>query len=461
MNKKQTVIITTLSLVIFALVLLLSQRVWTRVDLTKYKSWTISPVSKKIASELEDELRITYFVTEKLKELYGFPGEISDLIEEYVNFSHGKISFMSRDPAKAGLEQQLAEIGIPYQEFQVVEKDQASFSNVYTGILIEYQGRQEVLPFVFRLDTLEYEITNRIRALVRDSEKALGILVADTQNSFNGDNQYSGLSQYLTRAGYKVRNINPGDEIPDTLSSLFVISGAESLDEWALYRIDRYIQTGGKVLFAAKSVSVSTNGAFLAEKINDNGLLAMLSSYGVNVEYSLALDASSLSMLAPNPTGQSGLRAVMRYPFFIRVIPEDVNIDHPVTSTFNSLDLYWPNTLNINVPEGIESATLFTTTDSGWEQKDEFVIDPQMSFQWAQDKEKTQGKKILGVSLSGQFNSFFKDKQKPVREGADEILPDMPEKASPSRIIVVGNADFLIGNYDFIFNSFFRRRSLI
>lgn len=454
MNKKQTIIITALSVLVFALVLLVSQRVWTRIDLTAHKSWTISPVSKKLAAELDGEMRITYFVTEKLKDLYGFPGEIRDFIEEYVNYSHGKISFLEIDPLKAELEQKMAEIGIPYQEFQVVEKDQASFSNVYTGVLIEYQGKSEILPFVYRLDTLEYELTNRIKTLVRDSEKSLGIIAADAQNAFNGDNQYGGLSQYIARAGYKTRNLSPGEEIPDTLTALFVIGGADSLDDWALYRIDRYIQVGGKVLFAAKSVSISTNGAFLAQKIEDKGLLAMLAGYGVKVEDSLALDVSSLSMLAPNSLGASGLRTVMRYPFFVRVTPEDADVSHPVTSAFGGLDLYWPNPLEITPPSGIEAAALFTTTDKGWLQTGEFAIDPQMSFQWTQNLEQTQGKKVLGVSLSGAFPSYFNGKEKPVREGSEDALPDMPQKAAEARIIVIGNTEFLIGNYDFIFNSF-------
>ncbi|WP_461248339.1 Gldg family protein, partial [Treponema sp. R6D11] len=54
----------------------------------------------------------------------------------------------------------------------------------------------------------------------------------------------------------------------------------------------------------------------------------------------------------------------------------------------------------------------------------------------------TKGKKDLGAALTGEFPSFFKGSEKPVREGSDEVLPDMPQYAKQSRILVVGDTDF-------------------
>jgi ABC-type uncharacterized transport system involved in gliding motility auxiliary subunit len=58
------------------------------------------------------------------------------------------------------------------------------------------------------------------------------------------------------------------------------------------------------------------------------------------------------------------------------------------------------------------------------------------------DAAETRGTKILGASLTGTFPSFFRGAGKPVRMGSEEELPYMPERASPSRIIVVGDTDF-------------------
>ncbi|MDR2510510.1 MAG: GldG family protein [Spirochaetaceae bacterium] len=453
MNKQQTIVTSALSLVIIILVLLVSGRVWTRLDLTENKSWTISPVSKKLADELTDQVQISYFVTDKLKKLYGFPREIEDLVKEYVSFSRGKISFVEIDPARAGLETTMQELGIPYQEFQLIEKDQASFSNVYSGILIEYQNKREVLPFVFRLNTLEYEITNRIRGMVREKENSIGIVVGDVQNAFSNDNEYRNVQQFLSQAGYKVRTIVPGDEIPDTLSGLVVIGGASQLDDWALYRIDRYIQLGGKVFFAISSVSVSTQNSFSAGKIEDSGLLKMIGAYGVDIAPQLALDISSLSLPSTLP-GFGGLRVPVPYPFFVHVGSDFASRAHPVTAAFKGADLYWPSPLFIAAPSGVEAEALFTTSEEGWLQTNNFIIDPQMKEQFLQEQDATRGEYVLAAALSGVFPSYWRNKEKPERADSGETLPDMPRTGSPSRIVVVGNTDFLMGNVDFVFNRY-------
>ena len=54
----------------------------------------------------------------------------------------------------------------------------------------------------------------------------------------------------------------------------------------------------------------------------------------------------------------------------------------------------------------------------------------------------TRGIHALGASLSGAFPSFFKGAPKPIREGSEEDLPDMPGSARAARIIVVGDVDF-------------------
>lgn len=448
MNKKQTIITTALSLLIIILALLVSGRFWTRLDLTKHKSWTISPVSKKLSDEITDQVKVTYFVTDKLKKLYGFPGEIRDLLEEYVSFSRGKLSFAERDPAKEGLEAKMQELGIPYRQSQFIEKDQATFANVYSGILIEYQGKREVLPFVFRLDTLEYEITDRIRSLVREREKTIGIILGDARNAFNTDNGYQGMQNWLAQAGYKTQLVGTDDDIPDTLTGLFVIGGADVFEARELYRIDRYIQSGGKVFFAVSSVRASMDSAFYAEKREDKGLLAMLASYGAAVEPSLVLDASSLAF--PGPPSYMGIRVMMSYPFFVRVRPEFANPDHPITSVFRSLDLYWPNPVTLDPPDGVTAAPLFTTTDRAWLQKENFAIDPEAAARFSADAAETQGVYTLAAALAGAFPSFWRDK--PAPEG--DALAAMPPLPSPSRVIVMGNVDFLIGNVDFVFNEF-------
>jgi len=440
MTKKQTSIITALSIIAFILAMLVSGRLWFRLDVTKNKAYTISKVSRNLYKEIPDPVKITYYVSGKLKSITPITGEIEDTLREYTAYSRGKIRLTVRDPVKAELSAMVESLGLKAQQVPVVEQDQQSLIMVYSGIVIEYLDKTAVLPWVISTDTLEYDLTSRIRSLVTDSERWIAVIVGDR---FRQWEDFKYLDMTLTNAGYRVRQIYPGAEIPDNTPALFVLGGAEDLDEWALYRIDRYIQMGGKVLFAVKGVNLDIN-TLEARHQQDQGLLDMIGSYGVTIRPELALDQNALTLQyqTANPYGGIQYR-IVRYPLWIGVQSGNANLEHPVTGTgFNGLDLYWASPLELHATASVEAFPLFTSSAQGWVMRENFYTNPEVSYMMSMEAADTKGVKILGASLSGTFSSFFKGADKPVREGSDEELPDLPVRSSPARIIVVGDTDF-------------------
>ncbi|MDR0382382.1 MAG: GldG family protein, partial [Spirochaetaceae bacterium] len=203
MAKKQEIIITALSVAAIMLALLLGSRLWVRVDLTASKMYTISPVSRRLADEIPDQVTITYFVSGKLRQLYPQPGEIMDLLREYAAYSRGTIRAAERDPAVDGLEDDMIRLGIYPRQIQSIDRNEATVTSVYTGILIEYMEKTDVIPFVFSLETLEYDLTSRIRALVSGRTREAGVIMADFAKSF--DRNYRNLAGILQMSGYKLR----------------------------------------------------------------------------------------------------------------------------------------------------------------------------------------------------------------------------------------------------------------
>jgi gliding-associated putative ABC transporter substrate-binding component GldG len=437
MTKKQTTIVTILILVIIALSALISRRLWFRLDLTKGKTYTISEVSRNLHNEIPDQIRITYYLSDKLKSLHPIPGEIEDLLREYAAYSRGKIQLSVRDPAKAQLTSQVEQLGIMPQQIQTVEQDQASVMTVYTGILIEYLDEIDVLPVVFSLETLEYDLTSRIRALVRGSARMLGVMVG---NPGRWNEEYRYLQNAYMQAGYRLRLISPGEEIPETVPALVVLGGVDTFDETALYQIDRYIQAGGKAFFTVKSVQLDTDAGFSANLLEDSGLLSMIAHYGASVLPEIVMDRSALTMQyqTRTPNGAIQIRFA-RYPQWIRILSENGNPQHPVSAKLPALDLYWANPIELNAPQGVEADWLFTTTDEAWTMGEPFYTSPDVPYLLERDAASTKGKKTVGASLSGIFPSWFGG-MKPETEGV--TLPDMPAEAKPSRIIVIGETEF-------------------
>jgi len=441
MTKKQTTTLSIMIIVITALTLLVSRRLWFRLDLTRGKSYTISAVSRSLHNEIPDQVRLTYYLSDKLRSIHPLPGEIEDLLREYAGFSRGKIQLTVRDPAKANIADQIEQLGIMPQQIQTVEQDQASVTTVYTGIVIEYLDQIDVLPMVFSLETLEYDLTSRIRAMVRGSARLLGVIAGDGPQRWNEN--YRQLQGAYMQAGYQLRLIEAGQEISDAIPALLVLGGAESLDEAALYQIDRYIQTGGKVFFSVKGVHIDTDsGGLEARLLADSGLLDMLSSYGAAVLPEIVLDRSALTMQYQTRTPNGAIQyRITRNPQWIRVLGENGNPAHPVSANFSGLDLYWAGPLQLNAPDGVQGDYLFTSTAEAWSMREPFYTNPEIPYLFERDAAETTGEKILGVSLTGVFPSWFAGKPAPQPEDGEE-LPPMPAQAKPARLIVVGETDF-------------------
>jgi ABC-type uncharacterized transport system involved in gliding motility auxiliary subunit len=168
----------------------------------------------------------------------------------------------------------------------------------------------------------------------------------------------------------------------------------------------------------------------------------MVSFYGATVKPELALDvtALSLSYQSVDPYGSRVYR-IVRYPLWIGVLPQNGNASHPVTAAFGGIDVYWASPLELNPPEGVTAAPLFSTTPDAWSETRDFAANPEQSYQFQAELNETKGVKLLGAALSGKFPSWFAGTAKPVREGSEEELPDMPAAARESRIIVIGDTD--------------------
>jgi ABC-type uncharacterized transport system involved in gliding motility auxiliary subunit len=444
MIRNQARIIALLSAAVILLLFLLSGRLWVRLDLTKNKAYTISEVSKNLYRDIDDQVTVTYFVSERLSRAHPMPGEISDLLREYAAYSRGRIRFIQKDPSDAEVASGLEGLGIAAQQIQLVEKNEVTVATVYSGILIEYLDKESVIPVVFSLDTLEYDISSRIRAMVRDIEREIGVIVGDAYKQWSSE--YALLNQELVISGFRVRLFNPGEEIPPSLPALFVLGGAEDLDEYSQYLIDRYITGGGNVFFALDGIFVDRT--FLdARIINDKGLLTMLANYGIVLRPALVLDMSALTIRFQTQSGYATIIQTVRYPHWISVREDGGNPDQPLTARFEGLDLYWASPLELYPPPGVEGEILFTSSENTWLQEDWLIANPMYIQLFEEEAEETWGTKILGASLSGIFPSAFEGRPRPQREGegqdaSGEDLYDPPVEKKPARIIVVGDTEF-------------------
>jgi gliding-associated putative ABC transporter substrate-binding component GldG len=447
MKKRSEIILFVMTVVLIALVGLNASRFFARLDLTANKAFTISKVSRQLFIEIPEQVYITYYVSDKLRSLYGFPAQIDDMLQEYAAYSRGKIRVTSADPVASGAVQAAEGLGVYAQQIEVVEQDQRSFAQVYTGIVVQYLDRYQVIPVVSRVESLEYELTSKIRRAVTNDEQVVGLLSGDSART--ADSDFRSLMSALS-ADFSVRPVQAGETIPEDVDVLFVI-GNYTLDEYDLFPIDQYIMRGGRALFAVEGMKVDLMRGMVGSPLGEAPVLDLLGGYGVTVRRAFVLDKYCQNFRVPRQVfGQVMWEVMDKYPYWITVAGQFVSRSNPVTAHFQGLDLYWASPLEPHPPEGVTSEVLATTTPDGWVQdKEPFETHPQRASVLALMNHESSGSYPLAVSLRGRFTSYFKGREIPRREGEDPGWKQIVGQGAETRLVVVGDADFATELYQY------------
>ena len=418
MQKKQLkeIILIVLTTIIIILTALNSVIYFSRLDLTENKSFTLSSTTKKIISSIPEKVHLTYYISDKIKTITPVATEIEDLLMEYAAHSKGSIDTVSLDPGKYNLTTKAQNLGVQPQQIEVVEKNEQTYAMVYSGITIQYLDKYETIPFILNLETLEYELTNKIRKMVENLDPSIGILIGDSRRTM--DDHYKFLKEKIEMS-WKLNIIEKGVEIPMTTSVLAVI-GNKDLSEGDMLYIDDYIMNGGKVLFCIDGVDVDMMNNFSVLKLEDSPAIAMLSKYGIKIKNDVVLDKYSkrIPLRGSFP---------LVYPQWIGITAQNVSKENPVTSRFAGLDLLWASSVEIlEKSENVKYEKIISSTDQAWTMENNISVNPYEVSLAASYKGDDQRQIDLGYVASGQFKSAYTD-----RTGKD------------TRIMVIGDSDFL------------------
>jgi gliding-associated putative ABC transporter substrate-binding component GldG len=447
MKKRAEIVLFILGLVLILLIGLNASRYFLRIDLTENKAFTISRVSRELFREIPDRVYITYYVSDKLKSLYPFPFQIEDLLYEYAAYSRGTIKVEVVDPMKSGNATKAESLGVYPQQIEVIERDERSFAQIYTGIVIQYLDRYEAIPVVSQVESLEYDLTSRVRKIVTEQERSVGILVGDAAREIQTD--FASLLGTLS-ADFSVRPVGRGEEIPEDLDVLFVL-GARDLQAFDLFPIDQYIMRGGRVLFAVEGLDLDLMRGIVPRKLENTEPLSMLEHYGVIVQQAYVLDTYAKNFRIPRQIfGQIMWEVMEKYPFWITVANQFVSKENPITVRFQGLDLLWTSPLRIVERPGVEAEVLLKTTPEAWIQDQEpFETNPQRAAMLEYIPHEQKGQFPLGVSLAGTFSSYFADREIPRRAGEERDWSEVVERSEETRLIVIGDADFASELYQY------------
>lgn len=441
MQQRNREIITLVLVIAVIITAGLNSRVFfKRFDMTEDRVHTISDASRRLFEEIPHDIIITYYISEKLEELSPYPRMVKDLLDEYANLSRGKIDVRIIDPIKSDLEERVKTLGLIPQQVEVVEEQERATTTLYSGVVVEYLDRREVLPFVAGVESLEYELTSAIQDLIYDEEHTLGVLIGDEARDLDRD--YTLFDQYVSR-NYTIQEIEQGEPIPPSLPVLFVI-GQKSISFDDVLMLDEYLMQGGRIAFCVDPVSVDVYGSLEVEPAGDAPLFTWLSHYGLVLKEQLVLDTFNKQFRIPSRSqGGRGWEVVGEYPHWVSILQGNTSRENPITAHFGGLDLLWPSPIVLHRKQGLTYHKLLSSSSQAWLMQSRFITDPYKTDLFTRSREETRGSYALGVIVEGTFPSFFHDSGDDLlRMRNDEYFEQYPAQQEDGKMIVIGDSDW-------------------
>jgi len=149
-----------------------------RSDLTENRLYTLSNGTKKILKKLDTDVVIRFYFSKDNASvpvpLRTYAQEVQDLLEEYQQFSHGRIKVVKLDPKPDSDAEDSANLdGIEGQDVNLTDK-------IYLGIAVSCLDSKATIPYLSpdRETLLEYDLSRAISSVANPKKVVIGVMSA-------------------------------------------------------------------------------------------------------------------------------------------------------------------------------------------------------------------------------------------------------------------------------------------
>jgi gliding-associated putative ABC transporter substrate-binding component GldG len=440
--QRQTLIRVALILGILIFLNLVSVKLFTRFDMTGNKIYTLSPASKNLVKSLDDKFVVKAYFTSDLPAPYNNNRRLlQDQLDEYRAYAGGNFQYEFIDPGKTPeLEQEAQRYGIPPVQVQVVKEDKMQIEKAYMGLVFLYLDKQEQLPVLQSLDNLEYEISSTIKKMTSKSLKKIGFLTGHEEPKMDA---FKALKQNLDKQ-YDVTTVDlaGGRQIPPDVSALVIDAPTKPFKQWEKYLIDQYIMAGGRVAFFINKIDInlqSQQGRPMNVDLDD-----LIEAYGVRENTDLVRDARCAMVSVRQ---QAGFFVIQnQVPFYYLPMASEFNKTSPIVKDLGSVVFYFVSSLDTTPAKGkgYKVNVLVQSSKKSGRQENIFILNPGAPATEDMFKESNIP---LVVTVEGNFSSAFETKQFTPDSGVNINLSNKLTKGTNSKIVVVGDGDFLQDQY--------------
>src|SRR5579862_4747877 len=442
-----------------------------RMDLTREKAYTLSAGTKAILAKLDTPVKLRFYCTQSENAtpytlyLKSYARKVEDLLTEYQQAAHGKLTIEKLDPQPDSDAEDSARLdGIDAQNLPGGE-------TYYLGLAVSQLDAKEAIPFLSpdRERDLEYDISRSISRVVTPEKPVIGVMsplpvfgapgnpMAEQMGQpSQGQDPWALITEL--KGDFAVRQVGMDvSKVDDDIKVLLVIHPRDISDA-AQYAIDQFVMRGGKLIaFLDASSLVDSRGQnpMMGQMQMPGGgssLDKLLKAWGLQFDTSKVV-ADRTYMIN---TGEEGDTA-NQHPVWLAITPDSINSNDVATAELENLWYFSGGAVTVKNAPGLKETVLLKSS------VDSQLVDSMtanFSGENVLKEFKPSGNQYaLAVRLTGQFKTAFPDGKPGEKTDADEKKDDkgktpaktddgtLKETRQENTVVLVGDSDMFYDNF--------------
>ena len=442
------------------------QPLYTALDMTEEKRYSLTPPTKELLRGLEDVVYIRILLDGEFPA--GFKrlqGSTQDLLDDFRSVS-GYIEYEFDNPNEGAVKdindrrQALAEQGITPVNLRVKDIEGTAEKVIYPYAIVYYGNSslpvnllENEVPGVppqvtinNSISLLEYKFANAIQKLLTIRKPNLLFTKGHGElSSIELADLTQSLAPYFDMGRIDLDSVN---FISEEVSVLILPKPTLPFSENDKFKLDQYVMNGGKVIWLIDRLRVGLDSLRGRSKYFPNeyqlNLDDLLFRYGIRIQPNLVLDIQSSKIpLATGMVGNAPQFDRFKYPYHPVVLPRS---EHPVVKGLGPVNLKYPSSIDMNVmtKTDLKKTPLLQSSDNSRLQ----YIPVELSFEFLryelQPEKFDEGPQTVGLLLEGTFPSLFTNRLTQEKKAIMESLgQSFKTQSVPTRMAVVSDGDVI------------------
>jgi len=438
--------------IVLILLNIFNQRLYTRIDLTSDKRYTLASVTKEVINKIDKQLLIkVYLEGDFPSEFKRLQIETRQFLEELsANNSLIKIQFIRPDNQR----EKLIKAGMIPSQLTVKEDGILSNAIIFPWAEISYKNKTSKVSLLTNgtsqsqedqlekaIESLEFSFSNAIYKLQEEKEKKIAVI---TGNGELSDIQlYSFLSEVTKKhrlAKFTLDSVktNPEKSLIDLqqFDLAIIAKPTQPFTENEKLVLDQYIINGGKTLWMIENVQADTdslynNGSMLAYP-RDLNLTDFFFSYGLRVNATLLQDLYAAKI--PLATGNIGDKPQFQNLNWFYHPLVSGNPNHAISKNIAPVRLRFANQID-TLQNSLKKTPLLVSSMLTKKLGTPAIVELKSIAKEPKEEEYSSGFQITGLLTEGLFNSMYTDRVKPF-----SIL-NFRKKSLYNKMVVISDGD--------------------